>query len=74
LSRLEIDHCHLKSVTFENSEGTEVVLAESIVEGSDLSRLQMLGVTECLLSGAKLAGTDFSNSLIRDTEFDGRVR
>lgn len=73
LSRLEIDHCHLKNVTFDNSEGTEVALAESIVEGSDLSRLQMLGVMECLLSGAKLVGADLSSSLIRDTGFDGCV-
>lgn len=73
LSRLEIDRCHLRNVTLESSEGTEVVLSESIVEGSDLSRLRVLSATECLLSGAKLVGTDFSGALVRDTGFDGCV-
>ena len=73
LSRLEIHRCHLRNVTFDNSEGTEVTLSESIVEGSDLSRVRVLGVAGCLLSGAKLVGTDFSGALVRDTEVDGCV-
>ncbi|MGB9359314.1 MAG: pentapeptide repeat-containing protein [Acidimicrobiia bacterium] len=73
LARIEIEHCHLKNVTFANAEGTEVALAESIIEGTDLSRLAMVSVTECLIGGAKLVGTSFSGNMIRDTEFDGCV-
>ena len=73
LSHIDIDHCHLKNVTFANAEGTEVALTESVIERSDLSRLRMHSVTECRLDGAKLVGTDFSGILTRDTEFDGCV-
>jgi len=73
LARIEIDHCHLKDVKFANAEGTEVALAESIVEGTDLSRLDMVSVAECRIGGAKLVGTSFSGNMIRDSVFDGCV-
>jgi len=73
LARVEIDHCHLKNVTFANGDGTEVAVAESVIEGSDLSRLDMVSIAECRISGAKLVGTSFSGKVIRDTELDGCV-
>ena len=73
LGRLDIDHCHLKNVVFVHAEGTEVFVSESIVEGSDLSRLALVSVAECAINGSKLVGTDFSGNVIRDTDVDGCV-
>lgn len=73
VARLEIDHCHLKNVVFVRAEGTEVSVSESIIEGSDLSRLVFESVAECDINGSKLVGTDFSGNVIRDTDIDGCV-
>ena len=50
-----------------------MALTESLIEGSDLSRLRTHSVTECRLNGANVVGTDFSGIVTRDTEFDGCV-
>lgn len=73
LSALEIEHCHLRNVSFANAEGTEVIISESVIEQSDLSQLRLTSVTECFLAGTKLVGADFSGGIARDSEFNDCV-
>ncbi len=74
IHRLDIEDCVLNQVSFEDIEpDLEVRIARTTVERSDLSRLRIATARQSLFSSGKLVGTDFSDGLVQDCEFNDCV-
>lgn len=70
VEQLDIEDCDLRRVSFESVEGlTEIRVAQSVIEHTDLSRLRLRTVRQSRLLDAKLVGTDLSDGLVQDTVF-----
>ncbi len=72
--RLDISDSRLSAVSVLATDAEfEAQLSGSVFEKSDLSRLRIRAARQSLFKGVKLVGTDFSDGLIQDCEFDGCV-
>ncbi len=69
--RLDISDSRLTAVSLRAADADmEAQISGSVVEQSDLSRLRIRTARQSVFRGVKLVGTDFSDGVIQDCEFD----
>lgn len=74
VTRFDIENCRLNGVFFDDPHpDLEILLAGSVIEACDASRLRFASVRASSFRGVKLVGADFSEALVRDTEFHNCV-
>lgn len=71
-TRLHLDHCIFKNVTFSNCEFDHCDLIDVIFDHCDLSNISMYegGIHRTHFNHCRMSGSDFSSSVLQNVHFD----